>query len=53
MDLFTVKQKKAPPKKDFRAFLKQQKQVGANIKNNEADLIVVQEKQDDKQMKDD
>jgi hypothetical protein len=29
MDLFAVKQTKAAPKKDFRAFLKQQKTVGA------------------------
>lgn len=50
MDLFAVKQAKAAPKKDFRAFLKQQKNVGAQIKSE--DVIVVQEKLEEQQMND-
>ena len=35
MDIFAVKASKAPPKKDFRAFLKQQKAVGTNLKSQD------------------
>jgi hypothetical protein len=51
MDLFEVKQAKAPVKKDFRSFLKQKKAVGADIKTNQ-DVIVVQEKLEEQQMND-
>lgn len=50
MEIFAKKVTKAPVKKDFRSFLKQQKEVGATVAKSE-DLIVVQEKVEDTPMK--
>lgn len=42
MDIFCHSKTKVAPKKDFRSFLKQQKNVGAKVQKSE-DIIVVQD----------
>ena len=44
MESLATNKAKGPPKKDFRAFLKQKKAVGANLKNDDDIIVAVKEK---------